>query len=307
MELRHLRYFVTVADELSFSRAAALLHTAQPSLSQQIKSLEDELGVRLLNRSNRTVELTEAGAVFLAEARVILAQTGRAISRTRNVAARKEWIVSIGFVPAAEVRMFPLLLPELKVSAPQLDVQLHSLPTLQQEAALLAEEIDVAFMREPVHSAELTSEIVLTEPLVVLLPSAHPLAKLPRIAPDKLNDQHFVGSDPRFSGKLHDLVETYFAAHGVRRNVVQLASNVLLNLNLVAMGLGYSLLPAYVSAMTSDLVCCRPLDGASPLIDLLMVYRSANRSSALDHLVASVRTFASRPFRDRARNEGAPG
>ncbi|POR50174.1 LysR family hca operon transcriptional activator [Paraburkholderia eburnea] len=292
MELRHLRYFVTVADELNFTRAATLLHTAQPSLSQQIRDLESEVGVQLLERSNRKVELTEAGKVFLSEARLTLAQADRAVARARHVVQQGDRTVTIGFVPAAEARVFPSILPKLRMRFPQLNVELRSLPTLEQEDALLRDDIDVAFMREPVHSAELDSEVVLTEELVVLLPAAHPLAKLERIPLEKLDGEAFISSDPQFSGKLYNVVEDYFATHGLRRSVVQVATNILLNLNLVGMGLGYALLPAYVSSLAGEAICCRPLDCEPPSIDLLMVYRADNRSASLENLLELVRSTA---------------
>jgi LysR family hca operon transcriptional activator len=289
MELRHLRYFITVADELNFTRAAALLHTAQPSLSQQIRDLENEVGVQLLERSNRKVELTKAGKVFLAEARVTLAQADRAIARARHVARQQDETVTIGFVPAAEVRVFPTILPRLRMHFPHVRVELRSLPTMAQEKALLANDIDVAFMRAPVHSAELASEVVLTEPLVVLLPAAHPLAKLQRIPLQALDGEAFIGSDPQFSGTFYDVVEDYYAKHGLQRNVVQIASNILLNLNLVGMGLGYALLPEYVSALAGESIRCRPLECEPPEIDLLMVWRADNRSPALSKLLELMR------------------
>lgn len=289
MELRHLRYFITVADELNFTRAAALLHTAQPSLSQQIRDLENEVGVQLLERSNRKVALTEAGKVFLAEARVTLAQADRAIARARHVARQQDETVTIGFVPAAEVRVFPTILPRLRMHFPHVRVELRSLPTMAQEDALLANDIDVAFMRAPVHSAELVSEIVLTEPLMVLLPAAHPLAKLERVPFEALDGEAFISSDAQFSGKLYDVVEEYYAKHGLRRNVVQVASNILLNLNLVGMGLGYALLPEYVSALAGESIRCRPLERDPPSIDLLMACRADNHSPALGKLLELMR------------------
>jgi LysR family hca operon transcriptional activator len=294
MELRHLRYFITVADELNFTRAAALLHTAQPSLSQQIRDLENEVGVQLLERSNRKVALTEAGKVFLAEARVTLAQADRAVARARHVAQQQNETVTIGFVPAAEVRVFPTILPRLRMHFPDVRVELRSLPTMTQEDALLANDIDVAFMRAPVHSAELVSEVVLTEPLIALLPATHPLAQLERIPLQALDGEAYISSDPQFSGKLYDVVEDYYAKHGLRRNVVQVASNILLNLNLVGMGLGFALLPEYVAALAGESIRCRPLDGDPPRIDLLMVWRADNQSPALAKLLELVRGVAGR-------------
>lgn len=285
MELRHLRYFIAVAEAGSFTHAAKRLHTAQPSLSSQIRDLEREIGTLLFERSGRKVELTEAGGVFLAEARLTMAQADRSIARARHVGLRRQKTIVIGFVPAAEIRIFPTILPRLRMQFPDLDIELRSMPTVAQEEALLRDDIDVAFMRDPVHSKELVSEVVLTEPLLVLLPATHPLAKLDRIPPEKLNGEAFVSTDRQFAGRVHDVVENYFIKHGLQRNVTQVATNILLNLNLVGMGLGYAMLPAYVAALTNDSICCRPLDGEPPYIDLLMVCRAGPRSPELSALI----------------------
>jgi LysR family transcriptional regulator, hca operon transcriptional activator len=288
MELRHLRYFIAVADELSFTRAAQRLHTAQPSLSQQIRNLEDEVGTPLFERTRRKVELTDAGKVFLAEARLVVAQADRAVARARQVGQGRA-TVTIGFVPAAEIRVFPVILPRLRLRFPEVNVELRSLPTAEQEDALLRDDIDVAFMRRPVVSPELRSEVVLTEPLVVVLPSAHPLAKQKRIAPAQLSGEPFISTHPQFSGQVHSVVEAYCEAHGIERKVAQVATNILLNLNLVGMGLGYALLPAYVSSLTSSAICTRPLEGEPPTIDLLMVSRKEPHAAELEALFELVR------------------
>jgi len=288
MELRHLRYFIAVADELSFTRAAQRLHTAQPSLSQQIRNLEDEVGTPLFERTRRKVELTEAGKVFLAEARLVVAQADRAVARARQVGQGRA-TVTIGFVPAAEIRVFPVILPRLRLRYPEVNVELRSLPTAEQEEALLRGDIDVAFMRRPVVSPEVRSEVVLTEPLVVVLPSGHPLAKQERIAPAQLSGEPFISTHPQFSGQVHSVVEAYCEAHGIERKVAQVATNILLNLNLVGMGLGYALLPAYVSSLTSSAICTRPLEGEPPTIDLLMVSRKEPHAAELEALFELVR------------------
>ncbi|MBV8628283.1 MAG: DNA-binding transcriptional regulator HcaR [Paraburkholderia sp.] len=286
--MRHLRYFIAVADELSFTRAAQRLHTAQPSLSQQIRNLEDEVGTPLFERTRRKVELTEAGKVFLAEARLVVAQADRAVARARQVGQGRA-TVTIGFVPAAEIRVFPVILPRLRLRYPEVNVELRSLPTAEQEEALLRGDIDVAFMRRPVVSPELRSEVVLTEPLVVVLPSGHPLAKQERIAPAQLSGEPFISTHPQFSGQVHSVVEAYCEAHGIERKVAQVATNILLNLNLVGMGLGYALLPAYVSSLTSSAICTRPLEGEPPTIDLLMVSRKEPHAAELEALIELVR------------------
>ena len=294
MELRHLRYFIAVADELSFTRAAERLHTAQPSLSQQIRNLEDEVGTPLFERTRRKVELTEAGTVFLAEARLVVAQADRAVARARQVGQRGRATVTIGFVPAAEIEIFPAILPRLRLRFPDVNVELRSLPTAEQEPALLRGDIDVAFMRSPVNSPELKREVVLVEPFVVVLPTSHPLAKLDRIPPEKLDGEPFISTHPLYSGAVYSVVDSYFDAHGLHRNVAQVATNILLNLNLVGMGLGYALLPAYVSSLTSHAICTRPLEGEPPHVDLLMVWRASPPSAAVAGLLELVREYVAR-------------
>ncbi len=289
MELRHLRYFLAVADELNFTRAALRLHTAQPSLSQQIRDLEDEIGTQLFERSKRKVDLTDAGRVFMAEARLTLAQADRAVARARQVALQRQATLTIGFVPAAEVKIFPVILPMLRMRFPQLNVELRSLPTLEQEDALLRGDIDIAFMRPPIQSTELKGEVVFDEPFILLLPATHPLAALEQVPRDRLNGEAFVCPYRQYSGRVYDVVEEYCATHQIQRNVVQQASNILLNLNLVGMGMGCALLPAYVSALTNESICCRPLAETPPSVELMMVWRADNHAAELAGLCELVR------------------
>ena len=176
MELRHLRYFVAVAEELNFTRAAQRLHTAQPSLSQQIQDLEQEVGVPLFIRTKRLVKLTAAGTAFLDEARLTLAQSRRAIASARKAAQAGESTLVLGFGPAAEIKLFPGTLTSLRASFPKLRLEFRSMTTLQQREALLHNEIDLAFLRPPIHEPSLEAIPVLREQLVAVLPADHPLA-----------------------------------------------------------------------------------------------------------------------------------
>jgi len=301
MELRHLRYFVAVAEELNFTRAAQRLHTAQPSLSQQIRNLEDEIGTPLLERTSRKVELTEAGKVFLAEARLIIVQSDRAISRARQAARDAATTITIGFVPAAEIGVFPEILPRWRLMFPETSVKLRSLPTEELEQALLHGDVDVAFMRNPVRSPALVKEVVLVEPLIALLPVNHPLARLDQIAPHELSGVPFISTHPNYSGQVYTAVEEYFTQHKIEQNVVQVATNILLNLNLVGMGLGYALLPEYAASLTNSSICARPLAGEAPHVDLLMVSRDEPHPAELAGLLAIVREH----FADCRRIEGS--
>lgn len=166
MELRHLRYFITVAEELNFSKAALKLYTAQPSLSQQIKDLEEDVGVKLLHRTKRKVELTEEGAVFLEQARLTLAQADKAVAMARQVSQAKQQMLRIGFVPVAEMKIFPYVLPNLRVQNPDLKIELLSMNNNDQMKAIKKGELDITFTRHNFNSDEIESQFVLREPLI---------------------------------------------------------------------------------------------------------------------------------------------
>lgn len=288
MELRQLRYFIAVAEELSFTRAAARLHIAQPSLSQQIQALEQELTVCLLERSRRHVQLTTAGIAFLEEARLTLSHADRALKCAREAAGRVSSL-AIGFIPAAEVRIFPFALPQLRMHFPDLNIELHSLPTPHLEAALREHQIDIAFMRGPV-SEDLQSEIVLSEPLVAVLPLGHPLCELERIPVRALAHEKFVGMNPDYAGQqLCNVVAEWGGQFGLSCDHEQSACNVLLDMNLVAMGLGYSILPAYVAEVAGRSVCCRPFEETTPTIALMAVTRAGAHSEQLNTLLKLAR------------------
>lgn len=288
MELRQLRYFIAVAEELSFTRAAARLHIAQPSLSQQIQALEQEISVCLLERSKRHVQLTAAGVAFLQEARLTLSHAARALRSAREAAGRISSL-SIGFIPAAEVRIFPYVLPQLRMHFPDLNIELHSLPTPHLEAALRERHVDIAFMRGPI-SEDLQSEVVLNESLLAVLPLGHPLCELERIPVSGLAHENFVGMNPEYAGHhMCKVISDWGRQNGLSCDHVQSASNVLLDMNLVGMGLGYSILPAYVAEIASRSVCCRPFNEPTPTIDLLAVTRSGAHSEQLNTLLRLAR------------------
>lgn len=271
MELRHLRYFVAVAEELNFTRAAGRLFTSQPSLSEQIRNLELEIGFPLLTRTRRKVELTPAGAVFLEEARQILGHVEMAVTRAARAATQARERITIGFVPAAEVRIFPGVLPIFRVAFPEVDIVLRSLTSEEQQVALARGEIELGFMRGPVPTANLCSEVVLVEPFRVYLPQDHPLAALERIAPGHLHDLPAINIDPGYGRSIHDALAQYLVDHGVTAGHVYPSSNPLMSINLVAAGLGYTLLPAYAENFMPKDVVSRPLPDDAPMSELLMV------------------------------------
>lgn len=273
MELRHLRYFITVAEELNFSKAALKLYTAQPSLSQQIKDLEEDVGVRLLNRTKRKVELTEEGAVFLEQARLTIAQAEKAINMARQVSKAKQKMLRIGFVPVAEMKIFPYVLPNLRVQNPELKIELQSLNNIEQFKGIKKGELDITFTRQRLDSEEIESRFVLREPLVFILPKDHPLAKYERIPVKALDGIDFVIPSDEQSKTLHDTILGFAEQNGVSFKIVQKADNILFNINSIGIGLGCTILPGYIVPLLLENSVTRPLDVELPSLDLFVSYR----------------------------------
>src|SRR5215208_2490915 len=182
MELRHLRYFIAVAETLHFGRAAAGLGIAQPPLSQQIQKLEGELGVRLLNRTKRTVKLTDPGRVFLAEARRTVAQAARAADSARRASRGEVGWLAVGFVGSATYSLLPPLLRRFHRRNAGVELSLRELTTAQQLEALHRNEIDVAILRTPAPDPRVVTAVLVEEEFVVALPDSHRLAASRRVA-----------------------------------------------------------------------------------------------------------------------------
>ena len=281
MELRHLRYFITVAEELNFSKAALKLFTAQPSLSQQIKDLEEDVGVKLLHRTKRKVELTEEGAVFLEQARLTLAQADKAVAMARQVSQAKQQMLRIGFVPVAEMKIFPYVLPNLRVQNSDLKIELLSMNNSDQSKAIKKGELDITFTRQSLQSDEIESQFVLREPLIFILPKDHPLAKYERIPVKALNGIDFIIPSAEQSLTLHNTIMEFARNHNIELNIVQKADNILFNINSIGMGLGCTILPGYITPLTMSNTVIRPLDVELPHLDLYVSYRKNSSSIAV--------------------------
>ncbi len=298
MELRHLHYFVAVAEELNFTRAAARLHTAQPSLSQQIRDLEAEVGTPLFERSKRHVALTPAGAVFLNETRLVLAQATRAVELARQAAHRQGSMLRVGFVPAAEVRIFPRVLPMLRAQFPEVELSFHSLTTAEQTEALLAKRIDVGFLRPPLDHPQLASTVVMNEGLVLVLPADHSLAALPAIPPQALQGVPFLRINPDQAGHaLDDAIQAWLRQRQLALPVFQEVHNVLTLLSLISMGGGVTLLPEYAEQLTFRNVVTRRLSVPSQAVPLLLAWRKDTAQPMADAFVQLVQESLGWPDR----------
>ena len=282
MELRHLRYFVAVAEELNFTKAAQRMCTVQPSLSQQIKDLEQEVGVQLLVRSNRKVELTEEGKAFLKEALLSLEHAEKAIHDARKVANMSKDQLRIGFVPVAEMKIFPYIMPNIRAHFPDLKIHFHSLTDADQFKALKKGDIDIAFTRYIDESSELEYVQIFNEPLALIVPKDSAVAAQRHVSIKSFNQQDFIISDEGASPQLYKIIQDFFKQSKLNVNVVQHSTNILLNVNLVGMGVGWSLVPAYVIPLLGDKIVVKNTIEPLPTIGLYASYRKEQRSEAIE-------------------------
>jgi LysR family hca operon transcriptional activator len=309
MDLRYLRYFIAVAEELSFTRAARVVHTAQPSLSQQIRRLEEEiLQTPLFRRDKRHVELTEAGRVFLPEARSILAAMERAISLTRYAACSASGRLVIGFIPGTEGAVLAKVLPALRTLHPETHVLLRDLNTQSQILALRNRELDAGFLRGPCEGPDLCWELVLLDSVVAAIPAKHPLAELSRIPIALLSELPLVRVARESSAVVHGLAGRITAQSGVSFRPGPETDGILSTLGAVAAGLGFSFLPGYAEKISPANVEVRPLEMDSPPeIELYVAYRKDDPNPGLQSFLTLLRQFVCAPgAADRTGTGGSP-
>ncbi|HLO88175.1 MAG TPA: LysR family transcriptional regulator [Nostocaceae cyanobacterium] len=244
MELRHLRYFVTLAEELHFGRAAERLHIAQPPLSQQIRQLEAELGFQLFHRTKRTVELTAAGEVFLAESQQILMQLDQAIQKGRQISRGEIGQLVIGFVGSAAYNVLPEILRSFRTVVPGVTVKLHELTTDQQLQWLQEGRLDVGFVRPPVTEDTFSWEIIFEEPLMVALPVSHRLAERSHISLRELTGEPFILFPRSQAPGLYDQIISLCQQAEFSPKVTQEAIQMQTIVSLVAAEIGVTIVPA---------------------------------------------------------------
>ena len=282
MELRHLRYFVTLAEELHFGRAAQKLHISQPPLSMQIRALENELGVTLLNRTQRHVSLTQAGAALLVEARHILARVEQAVLTTKRAGRGEIGELAIGFISVADYNVLPLVLREFRRRFPQVNLTLRESTTDAQIRDLLAGRIDVGFVLPPLNESSLESLPILREPLIAALPEKHPLARKPgKLALEKLKDAPFILFPRPNAPSLYDNVVSCCKSAGFSPRVEQEAIQMQTIVSLVSAELGVALIPASLINLRRTGVTYKSLQGGSPLTEIHLVWRRGDDLPAL--------------------------
>jgi len=285
MELRHLRYFVAVAEELHFNRAADRLHIAQPPLSQQIKHLEAELGVELFHRrTKRQVQLTEAGQVLLRAAYPILAQLDQAVYNTQRAGRGETGTLNIGFTSTVVYDVLPAILSQYRQHFPQVNLVLQELTTTQQEEALQNHRIEVGFCHPPIKDASLQLESISQEPLVVALPQTHPLATATTISLGSLADEAFILFPRHLGPGLYDHIVTFCQQANFSPKVMQEAIQMQTIIGLVSAQMGVALVPASLQHLPRAGVIYKPLQEATPQVETALVWRS-------DHALAVLREF----------------
>ena len=295
MELRHLRYFVAVADAGNLTVAAQrMLHTSQPSLSRQIRDLEDEVGAQLFTRRARGIDLTPAGRAFLDHARAVLSQVEAASEAARRAAGPPKPCFTMGFLTGHELTWMPEALRILRDELPDIDVMISS-----QYSPLLAEglskgKIDAAFLRKERALPDLVFRLLVREPLMVILPSDHHLAAFKAISPKDLVGETFV-TVSQTAPVLRGVIDNYLKRSGIKITPAHEADHVTMAMSLIVSTRGVGLLPAYALNFLPSSVTSRPLKGDAPTVDLVLGYKRSNESpilklllSRLDELVERV-------------------
>lgn len=278
MELRQLRYFVTLADELHFGRAAKRLGLTQPPLSQAILNLERDLGVRLFDRTRRSVALTHAGKAFQEEARQTLARADRAVDHAQRAARGEVGRLAVGFLANTAYTLLPLVLRDFASGFPGVTLDLRELTIPQQLEALRRENIDVGLLRPPVTDADLAAETILEEPFVLALPAAHALCAMRRVPLQRLAGESFV-MFPRTAGFVfHDLIMGFCQRAGFAPRVAQEVNQTHAMIGLVSAGLGVALVPASAQKIALAGVEYRSLRESTPLAQVGVAWRRADTS-----------------------------
>ncbi|WP_245578857.1 LysR family transcriptional regulator [Inquilinus limosus] len=296
IELRHLRYFVAVAEEGHVTRAAERLGMQQPPLSQQIKALEQELGVPLLRRLPRGVQPTESGLVLLAEARAILAQLDRALETVRRTGRGEQGRIAVGFTSSAAFHPFvSAAIRGFREAAPQVEMAMEESSTGELVEALRLGRLDAAFIRSPVgDAAGLAVEPLLDEPMVAAVPIGHPLAigKAP-IPLSALAEEAFVLYRRPSGPGLYDSIIAACRAAGFSPRIAQEAPRLVSTLSLVEAGLGVSIVPASMARLDTGGVAYLPLAGRPPLAaPLHLARRDAEPLGATRRFMEHVRRMA---------------
>lgn len=295
MELRHLRYFVAVADAGSLTVAAERkLNTSQPSLSRQIRDLEQEVGVQLMHRRSHGIELTPAGKAFLDHARMALVQAEAAKEAALRAVQPARPTFAIGFISGAEISLLPTVDRVLRDEFAGIDIRLSSEYSPVLAKALMRRRLDVAFMRPEESMEDLRYARVRTEPLVFVFPSDHRLASKTSIEPKEIaNETFFVPS--KSAPSVRRAVLEFFRRAGVDIKPEYEVHNVVHAISMITSMRGMMLLPAYTQRYLPESMTTRPVSGEVPTVDLILAHHKANKSPILRLLLSKIGELAGAP------------
>ncbi len=304
LELRHLRYFVAVAEELHFGRAAARLHLAQPPLSQQIRRLEEILGYALFLRTSRAVKLTAAGEVFLERARRTLRNVVEDLEEARSIGRGDEGALRVGFIGSGMLTPLPEMLGRYRRLYPRVQLKLVESYTADIAMQLERGVLDAAFLRDGGPMPGLRVEPMFSEAFVAVLPATHRLARKRVISVGELKEEPFVFFAP-IAGKLaYEKPISLCERHGFRPRVVQEAPQWLTILRLIGAGLGVSIAPACVRQIAGESVACPGLEGARVKSDIELALRAGEDRAVVAAFAAVAREgFRRGVGRRRSRRE----
>ncbi|MCC5658152.1 LysR family transcriptional regulator [Nostoc sp. XA010] len=292
MELRHLRYFVTLAEELHFGRAAERLHIAQPPLSEQIRQLEGELGFELFYRTKRKVQLTEAGQVFLDEVQQIMRQLQQAIQVGRQTSCGEIGQLVVGFVSSVAYNILPIILRTFRSCVPGVSIELHELTTDQQLEWLREGRMDVGLLRPPVEENRFSCETIFQESLMVALPEAHLLASQFNVCLTSLANEPFILFPRILAPGLYDLIISLCQQAGFSPKVAQEAIQMQTIVSLVAAEMGVAIVPASLQNLQRIGVIYKTLEEPTSKVAIAMIWRNNETSPTVLRLVEIVKQAA---------------
>ena len=291
MEIRRLQYFVVVAEELHFTKAANRLNMSQPPLSRQIRILEDEIGAQLLHRTKRSVALTPAGRALYEEIVPVLATLDSIVWRVRRISEGEERELNVTCSFSTSQRLLPYVVSEYHARHPKIIIKVNELPADMQRDAITRGVVDVGFVRLPVEEPQLAVAALYEEPLVVALPASHRLASRKKLSISDLRNETFLKAAARQSAALFESVEALCLRAGFVTKVAEVSSNLNTALGLVGVGMGIALIPESMNSLRPRNVIYRPL-GDSPQSTVAAIWRRDNDSLEVQLFVELARALA---------------
>lgn len=292
IELRHLRYFAAVAEELHFGRAAQKLHIAQPALSRQIQRLEEEIGTRLLERTQRSVALTAAGKAYLARANRILDEVAQAGGEALRVANGEAGALKVSFIHSSTYNLTPAALDLFTTRHPRIHLELQESTVFQQVEALDRGEVDIGLLRPPLESKELEWETILTEDFVLAVPQTHRLAKRRSVPAAALHDEPFILFNRQQSPLFYERITGFCEKAGFSPRIAQRAIQIHTVLGLVGAGLGIAIVPNAALKLFMPRVRFVALEEPIEPVEVALAWRRDNLNPAVRLFRAAVRDAA---------------